>query len=107
MGKKKMESVDIELVPEEKLLLAIFRRPEPGPREQAQHSEMSDLILRAIEGLTYREREIVKLRYGLGDGYYYDLEECGKIFRVTRERVRQVEAKAINKLRALLFPALK
>ena len=48
--------------------------------------------------LTYREREIIKLRYGLGDGYTYTLEEVGKIFRVTRERVRQIEAKAVRKL---------
>ena len=48
--------------------------------------------------LTYREREIIKLRYGLGDGYTYTLEEVGKIFKVTRERVRQIEAKAIRKL---------
>ena len=48
--------------------------------------------------LTYREREIIKLRYGLGDGFTYTLEEVGKIFKVTRERVRQIEAKAIRKL---------
>ena len=40
--------------------------------------------------LTYREREIIKLRYGIGDGYTYTLEEVGRIFKVTRERVRQV-----------------
>ena len=48
--------------------------------------------------VAYREREIIKLRYGIGDGYTYTLEEVGKIFKVTRERVRQVEAKAIRKL---------
>src|SRR5207302_1749749 len=51
-----------------------------------------------IETLTYREREIIKLRYGLGDGYTYTLEEVGRIFKVTRERVRQIEAKAVRKL---------
>ena len=51
-----------------------------------------------LKSLTYREREIIKLRYGIGDGYTYTLEEVGKIFKVTRERVRQVEAKAIRKL---------
>ena len=49
--------------------------------------------------LTFREREIIKLRYGIGDGYTYTLEEVGRIFRVTRERVRQIEAKAVRKLR--------
>ena len=62
----------------------------------------SDMLRDRIEGvlktLTYREREIIKLRYGIGDGYTYTLEEVGKIFKVTRERVRQVEAKAIRKL---------
>lgn len=48
--------------------------------------------------LTFREREIIKLRYGLGDGYTYTLEEVGRIFKVTRERVRQIEAKAVRKL---------
>ncbi|MBR5160990.1 MAG: RNA polymerase subunit sigma-70, partial [Thermoguttaceae bacterium] len=43
-------------------------------------------------------REIIKLRYGLGDGYSYTLEEVGQIFRVTRERIRQIEAKAVRKL---------
>ena len=42
--------------------------------------------------------EVLKLRYGLGDGYTYTLEEVGRIFNVTRERVRQIEAKAIRKL---------
>ena len=53
---------------------------------------------RCCKTLTYREREIIKLRYGIGDGYTYTLEEVGRIFKVTRERVRQVEAKAIRKL---------
>ncbi len=51
-----------------------------------------------LKTLSYREREIIKLRYGLGDGYSYTLEEVGHIFKVTRERIRQVEAKAIKKL---------
>ena len=57
-----------------------------------------DAIESLLKTLTYREREIIRLRYGLGDGYTYTLEEVGRIFKVTRERVRQVEAKAIRKL---------
>ena len=53
----------------------------------------------AMETLNYREREILRLRYGLADGYTYTLEEVGRIFQVTRERVRQIKDKAINKLR--------
>jgi RNA polymerase primary sigma factor len=55
-------------------------------------------IDRAMETLNYREREILRLRYGLADGYTYTLEEVGKIFQVTRERVRQIESKAVRKL---------
>ncbi|MHC4395437.1 MAG: RNA polymerase sigma factor RpoD [Planctomycetota bacterium] len=62
---------------------------------QEMLKERIDLILKT---LSYREREIIKLRYGIGDGYTYTLEEVGRIFKVTRERVRQVEAKAIRKL---------
>jgi RNA polymerase primary sigma factor len=51
-----------------------------------------------LSDLTYREREIIRLRYGLTDGYTYTLEEVGKIFSVTRERVRQIESKAVRKL---------
>lgn len=51
-------------------------------------------------GLSHREREIMKLRHGLGDGYVYTLEEVGHIFKVTRERIRQIEAKALRKLAA-------
>ncbi len=55
-------------------------------------------IEQVLKTLTYREREIIKLRYGLGDGYTYTLEEVGRIFKVTRKRVRQIEAKAVRKL---------
>ena len=65
-------------------------------------SATSDMLRQRISDvlktLTYREREILKLRYGIGDGYTYTLEEVGRIFKVTRERVRQVESKAIRKL---------
>jgi RNA polymerase primary sigma factor len=56
-------------------------------------------IARALAGLSFREREIIRLRFGLADGYAYTLEEVGTIFDVTRERVRQIEAKAVEKLR--------
>ncbi len=62
---------------------------------QEMLKERIDIVLKT---LSYREREIVKLRFGIGDGYTYTLEEVGRIFKVTRERVRQVEAKAIRKL---------
>ena len=61
---------------------------------------MRDKINELLKTLTFREREIIRLRYGLVDGYSYTLEECGRIFKVTRERVRQIEAKAVAKLKS-------
>jgi RNA polymerase primary sigma factor len=69
-----------------------------SPVSTATSDMLKDRIEAVLKTLTYREREIIKLRYGIGDGYTYTLEEVGKIFKVTRERVRQVEAKAIRKL---------
>jgi len=69
-----------------------------APVATAGGGMLKDRVEEVLKTLTYREREIIKLRYGIGDGYTYTLEEVGKIFKVTRERVRQVEAKAIRKL---------
>ena len=69
-----------------------------SPVQSATQEMLKDRIDQVLKTLTYREREIIKLRYGIGDGYTYTLEEVGRIFKVTRERVRQVEAKAIRKL---------
>jgi RNA polymerase primary sigma factor len=69
-----------------------------SPVSAATQEMLKDKIEQVLKTLTYREREIIKLRYGLGDGYTYTLEEVGRIFKVTRERVRQIEAKAVKKL---------
>lgn len=69
-----------------------------SPVNAATSEMLKDKIENVLKTLTYREREIIKLRYGLGDGYTYTLEEVGRIFKVTRERVRQIEAKAVRKL---------
>jgi RNA polymerase primary sigma factor len=69
-----------------------------SPVQSAAQEMLKERIEHILNTLTYREREIIKLRYGIGDGYTYTLEEVGRIFKVTRERVRQVEAKAIRKL---------
>lgn len=69
-----------------------------NPVTAAATEMLKDQIDSLLKTLTYREREIIKLRYGLGDGYTYTLEEVGRIFKVTRERVRQIEAKAVRKL---------
>ncbi|NNF43222.1 MAG: RNA polymerase sigma factor RpoD [Phycisphaerales bacterium] len=71
---------------------------QEAPSETATSDMLRQRINDVLKTLTYREREILKLRYGIGDGYTYTLEEVGRIFKVTRERVRQVESKAIRKL---------
>jgi RNA polymerase primary sigma factor len=69
-----------------------------NPLKNASNGILREKIETLLKTLTYREREIIRLRYGLGDGYTYTLEEVGRIFKVTRERVRQIEAKAVRKL---------
>jgi RNA polymerase primary sigma factor len=69
-----------------------------SPTQATTNGLLKDRIESLLKTLTYREREIIRLRYGLTDGYTYTLEEVGRIFRVTRERVRQIEAKAVKKL---------
>jgi RNA polymerase primary sigma factor len=69
-----------------------------SPATGASQEMLRSRINRVLKSLSYREREIIKLRYGLGDGYSYTLEEVGHIFKVTRERIRQIEAKAVRKL---------
>jgi RNA polymerase primary sigma factor len=69
-----------------------------NPVHCANQSVLRQKIESLLKTLTWREREIIRLRYGLQDGYTYTLEEVGRIFKVTRERVRQIEAKAVRKL---------
>jgi RNA polymerase primary sigma factor len=69
-----------------------------NPVHCANNGILRQKIEALLKTLTWREREIIRLRYGLCDGYNYTLEEVGRIFKVTRERVRQIEAKAVRKL---------
>ena len=71
---------------------------EDDPLYEMNQDLLKRRIADVLDALNYREREILRLRYGLADGYTYTLEEVGKIFQVTRERVRQIEAKAVRKL---------
>jgi len=71
---------------------------DEDPLLEANQEALKNRIEKAMEALNYREREILRLRYGLHDGYSYTLEEVGNIFSVTRERVRQIESKAVRKL---------
>jgi RNA polymerase primary sigma factor len=73
-------------------------RTSDSPLHSANRAILRQKIEGLLKTLTWREREIIRLRYGLHDGYSYTLEEVGRIFKVTRERVRQIEAKAVKKL---------
>lgn len=70
--------------------------------ERPERCASNDMLRQKLESmlnaLTPRERDVIRYRYGIGTGYAYTLEEVGRIFRVTRERVRQIEAKAVEKL---------
>jgi RNA polymerase primary sigma factor len=71
---------------------------DDDPLYESNLDSLKQRLDSVMHDLSYREREIIRLRYGLADGYAYTLEEVGKIFSVTRERVRQIESKAVRKL---------
>jgi RNA polymerase primary sigma factor len=70
-----------------------------NPSEMASYSLLKEKLNDVLDTLTERERKVLMLRFGLGDGYCRTLEEVGRQFRVTRERIRQIEAKALRKMR--------
>ena len=71
----------------------------PAPAEAAAFSMLKEQLVEVLSTLTDREQKVLKLRFGLEDGRARTLEEVGKEFEVTRERIRQIEAKALRKLR--------
>lgn len=71
----------------------------PSPSDSVSQAMLRDQLLSVLHTLTPREEQVLMLRYGLKDGKQYTLEEVGAAFRITRERIRQIEAKAIRKLR--------
>ena len=82
------------------------------PMVEISRSDLRRILEDILSALSERERQIIRLRYGFVDGYNYTLEEVGKIFEVTRERVRQIEANAVRKLQhpmraKLLYPFLE
>ena len=70
-----------------------------NPSDMTSYSLLKDKLSDVLASLTERERKVLELRFGLGDGYSRTLEEVGKQFKVTRERIRQIEAKALRKMR--------
>jgi RNA polymerase primary sigma factor len=71
----------------------------PAPSDSASYALLREHIANVLNTLTPRERQVIKMRYGLEDGRQRTLEEVGKQFQITRERIRQIEAKALRKLR--------
>jgi RNA polymerase primary sigma factor len=95
-------SLDAAIGEEEESTLGTLLRDaaSPSPEENAIRGQMADEVERAMAPLTEREREVLRLRYGLGLDRELTLEEIGRRLSVTRERVRQIEARALAKLRA-------
>ncbi|MFZ3071836.1 MAG: sigma-70 family RNA polymerase sigma factor, partial [Thermodesulfobacteriota bacterium] len=71
----------------------------PSPSDNAIERDLSAQTGLALESLSEREKKVLKMRFGIGERQDYTLEEVGKVLGVTRERVRQIEAKAIRRLR--------
>ena len=71
----------------------------PAPAEVAAFTLLKEQLMNVLDTLSAREKNVLKLRFGLDDGRARTLEEVGKEFKVTRERIRQIEAKALRKLR--------
>lgn len=72
---------------------------EPPPAARAESADLAELVASAASALTYREREVIGLRFGLTDGHAYTLREVAAVFGLTREWVRAIEARALAKLR--------
>lgn len=74
-------------------------KKNPSPPEAAIQANLKEIISEALNTLTEREAEVLRMRFGLSDGNEHTLEEVGQRFKVTRERIRQIEAKALRKLK--------
>ena len=70
-----------------------------NPYDMTAYSLLREKIIDVLDSLTERERNVLSLRFGLKDGYSRTLEEVGRQFKVTRERIRQIEAKSLRKMR--------
>jgi RNA polymerase primary sigma factor len=89
-----LEGQDLDLVD------MLEDQTSPAPPDAASHLALRELVEELLDRLTERERAVLSLRYGLVDGRSWTLAEVGQAFQVTRERIRQIEASALEKLRS-------
>lgn len=94
-------SLDAPLIDDEQYHLADMLEDTSvtAPADVVTHQVLRDQITSAMESLSQRERQVIELRYGLYDGYCHTLEELSAFFKLTRERIRQIEVKALRTLR--------
>jgi RNA polymerase primary sigma factor len=93
-------SLETPILSEEKELKdVIIDEKSISPFKLLENSEASDRIEQVLSSLTQREEKIIRMRFGIGEGSEHTLEEVGKFFNLTRERIRQIEIKALKKLR--------
>jgi RNA polymerase primary sigma factor len=93
-------SLETPILSEEKELKdVIIDEKSISPFKMLENSEASDRIEQVLSSLTQREEKIIRMRFGIGEGSEHTLEEVGKFFNLTRERIRQIEIKALKKLR--------
>ena len=94
-------SLDTPVGDEEDTSIGSFVEDErtPGPADATSNALLSEALKEILDTLTEREADVLRMRFGMADGRTHTLEEVGQIFGVTRERIRQIENKAIRKLR--------
>ena len=94
-------SLDIPIGEEQDTHIGDFIADEaPSPEDRVLEASMKDCLAKSMSSLTQKERDVLQYRFGLNGGYPMTLEEVGQIYHVTRERIRQVEAKALRKLKS-------
>ena len=94
-------SLDTPVGDEEDTSIGSFVEDErtPGPAAATSNALLAEALKEILDTLTEREADVLRMRFGMYDGRTHTLEEVGQIFGVTRERIRQIENKAIRKLR--------
>ena len=93
-------SLETPIGDDEETLLGDFieDRESDNPASKTSYTLLQELICEVLDTLPDKEQKVLRMRFGLDDGYSHTLEEVGYVFNVTRERIRQIEAKALRRL---------